>query len=213
MANAQVGFDDMADQQIAPVLRSEGFKGTRGTWSKTSANGDSAVVNLQKSRWNTADEVAFTVNLSLVPRPWFEWQSKQYGFPPSRKPREENGLWRDRLRPQAELTQDGQFWVVRDVQSAVDCARDVTDQLQHAGLPRLLALLDRQALMEAIRAGDFGYIKMSPLIPLIVMLSDSGPSEELAQAISSLEADLPGFREWKLKDEFLTWIRERAAQR
>lgn len=212
-ANAQQSFEKMSNEQVAPMLRSEQFAGSRGTWSKRSAHGDWAIVNLQKSRWNTSDRVAFTVNLSVVPEPWFAWQAKQYGFASTKKPREENGLWRDRLHPSAGLSEDGQFWVVSDAATALACGEDVIGQLQNFGIPHLLKLLDREALMDAIRAEDFGYMKMSRLIPLVVMLSESGPSEELDQAISSLESNLPGFRDWKLKGEFVTWARERAALR
>jgi hypothetical protein len=67
--------------------------------------------------------------------------------------------------------------------------------------------------MVAIQAGDFGYIKMSPLIPLAVMLSDEGPGPELEETLRGLESNLPGWAEWKLRDDFVNWVRDRSARR
>jgi Domain of unknown function (DUF4304) len=142
-------------------------------------------VNLQKSKWNTADEVRFTINLALVPKPWFEWHQKQYQLPESSKPREHDGLWWERLRPNPELSRDGEFWRIIDPATAKACAADVADRLDRVGLPRLLELLDRDSLMRAIQAGDFGFIKRSPHMPLAILLSDSGPGQELEEAIAN----------------------------
>ena len=209
--NAQAAYADVVAHRITPRLRAAGFRGTAGNWTLKASNGDMAIVNLQKSRWNTADEVGFTVNLAIVPAPWFEWMQKQNRLSPTAKPREYHGLWRDRLRPADGQSRDGQFWVVRDERSATACAENVMTQLETAGIPRLLHLLDRKALTEAIKAGDFGYIKMSPLIPLAVMLSDEGPGLELEETLRRLESNLPGWAEWKLRDDFVSWVRNRSA--
>lgn len=209
--NAQAAYAEVVAHRITSRLRAAGFRGTAGTWNLTASNGDTAIVNLQKSRWNTADEVGFTVNLAIVPAPWFEWMQKQYRLSATAKPREYHGLWRDRLRPADGLSRDGQFWVVRDERSAATCAEDVTTQLETAGIPRLLHLLNRKALTEAIKAGDFGYIKMSALIPLAVLFSDEGPGPELEETLRRLESNLPGWAEWKLRDDFVTWVRNRSA--
>lgn len=152
----------MVARDVVPVLRSAGYHGTGGTWSLTSPIGDPAIVNLQKSKWNTAAEVAFTVNLSLVPRPWYEWFQREYGHRSSRKIREYDGLWRDRLHPSQRVPQGGtEFWLIKSEADATACGADVAAQLIRAGLPRLSALLDRDQLLRAIRAG-FGFMKMPP---------------------------------------------------
>ena len=134
--NAQTAYAEVLVRRITAQLRAAGFRGTAGNWNLTAANGDMAIVNLQKSRWNTADEVGFGVNLAIVPVPWFEWMQKQYRLSLTAKPREHHGLWRDRLRPADGLSRDGQFWVVRDDRDAAACAEDVTTQLETAGIPR-----------------------------------------------------------------------------
>lgn len=173
------------------------------------ARGDAAIVNLQKSRWNTSDEVAFTVNLAVVPAPWMEWDQHRGLIKPGSKLREYHGLWRDRLNPSPGQSTDREFWVVRDETSAEVSGKDVAEQLQQIGLPRLNALLDRSELMKAIRAGDFGYIKISPQPPLAVMLSDCGTSQELEETIRELDK-VPGWTGWHLKDDFVEWVRKRA---
>jgi len=164
-------------------------------------------VNLQKSKWNTADEVEFTINLALMPKPWFEWHQMQYRLPESSKPRVHDGLWWDRLSPNPELSMDGEFWRIIDRATAETCAADAVDRLDRVGIPRLLELLDRDSLMRAIRVGDFGFDKGSPSMPLAILLSDSGPGPELEEAIAKLEPELVG---WKLKDQFVSWVRDRA---
>ena len=211
-SNAQTLFKEVVVQEVAHLVRTRGFRGSAGRWTSTSATGDSAIVNLQKSKWNTADEVGFAVNLSVVPKPWFEWHLTQFGLPASSKPHEYNGLWRQRLRPSRGLPADSDFWLVSDSASARACGKDAVDQLDQVWIPRLLELLNRDSLIRAIRAGDFGYMTMSPLMPLAIMLSDSGPGVELEQAITRLESELPGWGDWKSKDQFVTWVRDRAEQ-
>jgi len=201
----------MVAKRIVPVLREAGYRGTAGTYTLTAPGGDVAIVNLQKSRWNSADEVAFTVNLAIVPVPWFDWQQKEHGLASKARLREYHGLWRDRLRPSPTLSEERDFWVVRDETTADACAADVTAKLRQDGLPRLSSLLDRPALIEAVRAGDFGFIKMSPTLPLAVILSDHGPSRELEDAVRSLQAD-QGWLEAS-RNEAVGWIRDRSQLR
>jgi hypothetical protein len=66
----------MVRQQVGPVLRAAGFTGSAPTWRLRSGRGDFAVVNLAGSRWNTADEVRFDVNLALVPQPWWQFSTR-----------------------------------------------------------------------------------------------------------------------------------------
>jgi hypothetical protein len=209
VAIAQTAFARMVARDVVPLLRAYGYRGTAGTWVLTAPSGDAAIVNLQKSRWNTSDELAFTVNLAVVPVPWFEWEQHRMGLSAATKLREYYGLWRDRLDPSPGLSQDGDFWMVRDEASANACGMDVVAKLQRVGLPRLSALLDRKVLTEAIEAGDFGYIKMDPVVPFAVMLSDHGPSDELEEALRRLDS-LPDWSDWKLKDAFVDWIRQRS---
>jgi hypothetical protein len=144
--SAQAAYAEAVALRIAPRLRAAGFRGPAGDWNLTASNGDVAIVNLQKSRWNTGDKVGFAVNLAIVPVPWFEWVRKQYGLSSTAKPREYHGLWRDRLRPADGLSGDGQFWVVRDERSAAACAEDeLRNWRGQAYLACFICLIDRHS--------------------------------------------------------------------
>lgn len=146
-----------------------------------------------------------------MPRPWYEWFQREYGHRSSRKIREYDGLWRDRLHPSQRVPQGGtEFWLIKSEADATACGADVAAQLIRAGLPRLSALLDRDQLLRAIRAGNFGFMKMPPDKALAIMLSEEGPSVELDVVIGSLEGSQ--WDRWKGRDDFVTWIRERSAR-
>lgn len=166
-------------------------------------------MNLQKSKWNRSDEVAFTVNLAIVAAPWFDWDAHRGLVKRDSKLREYHGLWREWLNPSPSASEDREFWIVRDEASAEASGVDVATKLADAGLPRLNSLLNRAELMTAIRAGDFGMFKIPPLPPLAVMLSDSGPSPELDRVLADLNT-VPGWAAWDLKDDFVNWVRQRA---
>lgn len=58
MSDAQELFKEIA-QAVGAKLRTEGFRGPLGSWTLTNTLGDAGIVNLQKSRWNTSDQVDF----------------------------------------------------------------------------------------------------------------------------------------------------------
>ena len=63
--NAQVMFKSVLRDQIAPMLRSRGWKGSGRDFKRTS-DLYRAFINFQKSVHNTKDEVEFTVNLGVL---------------------------------------------------------------------------------------------------------------------------------------------------
>jgi hypothetical protein len=75
--SAQTAFQDIVKRHLSPGLRNLGFVGSSGTYSLPCRN-CWALVGLQKWRYNTATEVAFTVNLSVVIKR--TWRSSE---PPS----------------------------------------------------------------------------------------------------------------------------------
>lgn len=98
-------------------------------------SGDCAVVNLQSSMGSSRSEVLFVANLAVIPVPWWEWQG--FGSLPIRSAKEYHGLWRERLHPESD-----NWWVVQ--------------LLDNRGISTLRRLLNRDALVETIRAGNLG---------------------------------------------------------
>ncbi|WP_433205861.1 DUF4304 domain-containing protein [Dactylosporangium sp. CS-047395] len=187
--------------RITPVLRTAGFTGTAPTWRLRSALGDYAVLNLARSRWNTADEVRFDVNLALVPQAWWALSTR---FSPDRAPGPHDGLFDKRCHPERRypgrrhpvLGRDG--WVVRDAASAEVCAEVLCDELTAVVIPELLALQDRSTLIATIRAeaDDWGvavWHRLPRKVAIALLLLDEGPSPDLAEAINILRS-LPAGR-------------------
>lgn len=148
----------MLRDRIGPVLRAEGFTGTAPTWRLTAPDGDCAIVNVQSSSMTTAKAVRFTVNLAVVPEPWWTRPGRPGG---GAKPSEADGLWRDRLHPARGVPQHGPepWWLIRREADLKKCGDDVVRQLTSRGVPVLRQLLDRERLVATIRTGDFGFVK------------------------------------------------------
>ena len=64
---ARATYTSMLAKEIAPTLRTLGLKGS-GTTYQLPNDTFWALLGFQKSRWNTAGDVRFTVDLTAVPR-------------------------------------------------------------------------------------------------------------------------------------------------
>jgi hypothetical protein len=210
--SALAAFKAMVRDLVGPALRSEGFKGSGGTFTLTVSSGDCAVVNVQSSQFNTAEEVRFIVNLAVIPEPWWGWQVSHLGSAVPKTPRESLGLWRDRLHPTAEVS-DGRsepWWLVRDEASAVRCGQDVNHQLTTGALARLRRLLDRDTMLAAVRSGDFGFVHFHVDAALAVLLADEGESAELTRVLVRLASE-PDDRRRAYNERIIAWVHERVA--
>ena len=47
--------------QVGPLLRAAGFRGSGQSWRLEHPSGNAALIRVQRSRWNTADSVQFTI--------------------------------------------------------------------------------------------------------------------------------------------------------
>jgi hypothetical protein len=193
----------MLRESVGPVLRDAGFTGTAPTWCLLSSSGDFAVVNLAASRWNTADEVRFDVNLALVPQPWWQFSTRFLLDRAPRTPRFHDGLFDKQCRPERRyagwqhpvLGRDG--WTIRDAASADVCAGVLRDELTAVVIPELVALQHRETLVAALRteAQDWGVAVWHGLprkVAIALLMLDEGPGPELTEAINivrSLPAD------------------------
>jgi hypothetical protein len=54
--------------QIGPLLRAEGYRGSSQSWRLEHPSGNAALIQVQRSRWTTSDSVQFTINLGSRPR-------------------------------------------------------------------------------------------------------------------------------------------------
>jgi hypothetical protein len=175
-------------ERLGPVLRSAGFKGSAPTWTLTQATGDRAIVNVQSSDSSSTSKVMFIVNTAVVPLAWWRWTNYQLGKSESRSPKEYDGLWRKRVhaRRQQALARP-EWWSVTDLASAECAIDDVVQQMDDGVIAGLRRLLEPGAVLEVARSGQLGEAKFDTRGAIAVLLTDSGPSDELQRLLNELE--------------------------
>ena len=99
--------------QVGPLLRAEGFRGSGQSWRLEHPSGNAALIRIQRSRWNTADSVQFTINLAVASKVVWDWQlTREPGRGPAARPSalyaNDCPLWR---RIGAGLGEDG-WWTI-----------------------------------------------------------------------------------------------------
>ena len=137
---AQALYAEMMKSVVAPFLRSHGFKRKGQQFSRTT-NGYLEGVDLQKSRWNTKDEVSFTVNLAVYHPVAQEEQISAWQAAMGRWGRDIRvvptvGNLGDRL---GHLTPEAidKWWTFHDRGEMEKAARSVIADLADYGLPRM----------------------------------------------------------------------------
>lgn len=187
MPDLAAAYRGLLRDQVGPALRRCGFAGSSGRWTlRDPASGDLAIVQAQGSKWNSADEVTFFVNLAVVPEPWWRYTVDLY--PEKGEPKEYHGVWRDRLERPGPEPIGRDEWRFTDAAAAQTVGAQVADLLTATGVPLLRRYLDRSAVLDYLRTRDTS--RMTGGEPLAVMLSDAGPSAELDAVLGALAAAL-----------------------
>lgn len=203
-------YKDMLREQVGPLLRASGFKGSGGRWVLSDAGtGDMAIVQAQSSAWNSASTVSFYVNLAVVPVPWWTYLTDRDGDNASKTPKEYHGVWRDRLDGRA-----GGSWTITDAASAQRAGQHIATLLTTEGVPQLRQFLNRSALLGHLRAMEHNPIFRSE--PLAVLLADAGPNAELDEILDQIRADVddgnyPPVRARSAR-RLIDWARQHAAR-
>jgi hypothetical protein len=71
MRNAQEKFNNVVKEGIAPILKKNNFKKKGLNFYKTLGDIGHAI-KIQKDKWNSKDEVRFTINIGIFSKPyWF----------------------------------------------------------------------------------------------------------------------------------------------
>jgi hypothetical protein len=210
LVSASSELQKVLRDRVGPALRQWGFAGTAPTWNLKTDRGDMAIVNVQRSNFSPPGQVWFTVNLAIIPEPYWRWQQRASLSRTPKTPKEENGLWRERLRPNSPaVTARERFepwWAVSDVSSATAAADDVVEGLRERAIPELTRLTDRREMLALVRGPGFNFI------PLAVLLSDEGPSNEL----DSLLEQMASTGDENVRDVYaqaIAWCRHNASSR
>lgn len=199
---------------VGPAARAAGFRGSGSTWRSANSQGDWAVVNVQSSSWNTAECARCVINLAVAPAPWLDWMRESLGSLP-KSVNESLGLYRDRLHPAGTPPGADVWWQISSDSNARLAADDMVVQLAEHGWPTLTRLLNRQTLVDSIRAGDLGHMKGKHEVFFAraeaVLIAEDGPSARLDELLDRATANaIPAQQENAAK--FAAWVRARAAR-
>lgn len=209
----QVALRSALRDVIGPAARAHGFQGSAPNWRKVSDRGDWAIVNVQSSRYSSAESLRCVVNLSLAPEPWLAWTVATRGPLPKQLP-ESYGMYRKRLLPTVTPSGVDGWWEVNHPDEAPGVVADIARQLGETGWPTLERLLDRQSMLDQVRAGDLGFVQREHHGVLVawahaLLVSDHGPSDELDEQLAyALQHTTDSQREDDLR--FDAWVRRRA---
>lgn len=188
VVTAQEALKTALRDRLGPVLRTAGFKGSAPTWVLGSPTDDRAIVNVQSSDSTSKAEALFTVNLTVVPRAWWRWESHKLGKSENRAVKEYDGLWRERLRArQQQALGRPDWWSVTDQASAYRAVDDVVAQVENGATAHLQALVEPGAMLAAARAGRLGPVTFDTRGAIAVLLTENGASEELFALLDELE--------------------------
>ena len=146
MGDAQILFGSLLRDHIAPVLRGEGLKGSGSTF-RLKGDGVWGVINFQRRRrYSTADEIRFTVNVSVASE---RLRHMTYGWHEGAPPSEENCALRQRIgfmlpdRPPADW-----WWILDGTTDLDQLSADIAGYLIAAAVPFLRSFRKDQDLRD-----------------------------------------------------------------
>lgn len=181
--SAQESFDLFLREHITPLLSERGFK-KKGSTFGLRGTGVWGILNFQKDRWSTRDEVGFTINVSLFSD--FLGQQDIHGlggaFSDRKVPAEVACHWRERIGSLFPARQDT-WWRVPDGWIRQRLIDDVQGALVDHAIPWLRDHRSDEAILE-----DRGFASGSPTIEYAILLSKYRPSELPAYAAALLQS-------------------------
>lgn len=139
MAKAQDEFSRMLRDEIAPALRRLGFKGSGCNYTPPDPD-FYLLLGFQGDKYNTAEEVTFTVNLAVISKQewengWEWWWSKV----PTATVNHPVGQY---MRLGHLMPQKRDWWEITVGGSTPDLAAEVVDAIQRYGIPEMLRIKD-----------------------------------------------------------------------
>lgn len=148
---AQTQLRDLLRIHVAPAIRDRGFAGSGQDFSKRMGH-DWAVIDVQKHRYSTADEVRFTINLGVA----CPFVLAEEGLTPAGKaPPEVLCQYRLRIGQLLPSRQDT-WWTVRSTMIAVETevlGSTIVDTLLDVAIPAL-ERIDHEAIVGSQALGD-----------------------------------------------------------
>ena len=142
MATALERYKALLRDELAPALRSRGFKGS-GTRYELPDPTHWLLVGFQSSKWSSADAVRFTVNLFVADKSEWAALAAEQGYPSRPSPNiwYSSGLGPLRLARLAFGRDD--WWEVSSERSVAATVESVLGALDAHGIPWLQARVPR----------------------------------------------------------------------
>ena len=137
-ATAQEAYRAMVKSQVAPALRTLGFKGSGRSYD-LGCEDHWAMLGLQGSQWSNRRELRFTVNLLVVSREvWDRERSErpQLGAKPSPNTHPGSFAWWQRLGLLMPERTD-KWWRVRADEETSTVAHEALEAIRVYGLPAI----------------------------------------------------------------------------
>lgn len=188
-------FKLLVREQLGPLLRSEGLRGSGQSWRLEHPSGNAALIYFQRSKWNTADRVEFLINLAVASKVAWDWQlSREPERGPTARPSalyvNDCPLWLRIGAPASEGRGEGAWWTITTGMRLAPLATSVTEALRDRAVSLLRDHLTDAALCRWLEAHDpqLGWPPESwRLLYLSVLLAAQGPSSRLDQVLAQLQ--------------------------
>jgi Domain of unknown function (DUF4304) len=211
-------FRILLREQLGPLLRSEGFRGSGQSWRLEHPSGNAALLHFQQSRWNTADRVEFLINLAVASKIGWDWKlSREPERRPSARPSalyvNDCPLWLRIGAPTSEGRGEGAWWTITTGMRLARLAASVTEALGGWAIPLLRDHLTDAALCRWLEAHDpqLGWPPETwRLLYLSVLLAAQGPGRRLDRVLAQLQDQAAQDRRPPWLAEHVTELRQRA---
>jgi hypothetical protein len=188
-------FKLLVGEQLGPLLRSEGFRGSGQSWRLAHPSGNAALIYFQRNRYNTADRVEFLINLAVASKLCWDWKlSREPKRGPTARPSalyvNDCPLWLRIGAPSSEGRGEGAWWTISTGMRLAPLAASVGQALRGRAIPLLRGHLTDAALCRWLEAHDpaQGWPPETwRLLYLSVLLAAQGPSPRLDQVLTQLQ--------------------------
>jgi hypothetical protein len=200
VSTSQQVFSAWLRSDIAPRLRDAGFSGSGQDFHRRIGR-NWAVVNFQRDRYSTAQELRFTVNLGTASAAALAAS----GEDPDAPPPEVICHWRQRIGALLPLHHDV-WWTIRDSADQSDLhalTQEVGDALTERAMPELERMANDQAILLS-SSSDRAFLELSPAEQDVVgpILRESGTEEEFRSYLATLDARHPPLDMYEIWDSY-----------
>jgi hypothetical protein len=205
--SAQVVLRDILKVHVAPILRAHGYAGSGQDFHRPAA-GNWAAINVQRSKWSTRTELAFTINVGTASTA----ARLEDGFRDDEPAREIDCHWRNRLGdrfPQHGPMPGGGdvWWKVRSRMSRVEqgAVGGQVGSVVVGALPAIDRMATDEAILASVLDGRSTDSNLAPAERDVVgpILRRLGPPERLQRYLAACDAVGPDAA--KLYELFDDW--------